>query len=142
MTSILDTGGSLTGGSFTGGAPTGGLAASTVPLQILRVVPQRRRENAVITLDGEIDISSAAQIRAAVSECLRRPSPESLLIDLSAVTFCDCAGIEALEWAHSRARTGRMNFSLSGVDARLRRIFTLAHAYGLLDASRLVRIAN
>ena len=55
--------------------------------------------SATVVLDGEIDISSAGQIRAAVAECLRWPSPKSLLIDLSAVTFCDCAGIEALEWA-------------------------------------------
>ena len=130
MTSILDTGGSLSGYS----------AASVPPILLAR--PRRDRTGAVITLDGEIDISSAGQIRAAVAECLRRPSPKSLLIDLSAVTFCDCAGIEALEWAYGKARTGRMHFSLSGVDKRLRRIFTLAHADGLLDACRPLRIAN
>ena len=130
MTSILDAGGSLTGTS------------ATAALPILRAITQRHRASVVIALDGEIDISSAAQLRAAVAECLRRPSPESLLIDLSAVTFCDCAGIEALEWAYGRARTGRMHFSLSGVDKRLRRIFGLAHAYGLLDACRPLRIAN
>jgi anti-anti-sigma factor len=130
MTSVLDTGGSLGGGPATSAPP------------ILLATPQRGRSGAVITLDGEIDISSVGQIRAAVAECLRRPSPKSLLIDLSAVTFCDCAGIEALEWAHGRARTGRMHFRLSGVDKRLRRIFTLARADGLLDACRPLRVAN
>ncbi len=131
MTSILDTGGSL-----------GSAAAAVAAPPILQAIAQRGRTGAVITLDGEIDISSAGQIRAAVAQCLRRPSPKSLRIDLSAVTFCDCAGIEALEWAHGKARTGRMYFSLSGVDRRLRRIFTLTHAYGLLDACRPLRIAN
>lgn len=131
MTSILDTGGSLSSGTSALSAPP-----------ILRAVPRRDRVGAVITLDGEIDISSAEQIRAAVAECLRRPAPKSLHIDLSAVTFCDCAGIEALEWAHGKARLRRTYFSLSGVDKRLRRIFTLAHADGLLDACRPLRIAN
>ena len=130
MTSILDTGGSLSGYS-----------ASSVP-PILLARPQRDRAGAVITLDGEIDISSAMQIRDAVTECLRMPAPRSLLIDLSAVTFCDCTGIETLEWAQGRAGVGRLRFRLSGVDKRLRRIFTLAHADGLLDACRPLRIAN
>lgn len=131
MTIILDAGGSLGSGTAAVPAPP-----------ILQATPQRDRAGAVITLDGEIDISSAGQIRAAVAECLRRPSPKSLHIDMSAVTFCDCAGIEALEWAHGKARTRRMHFSLGGVDKRLRRIFTLAHADGLLDACRPLRIAN
>lgn len=131
MTSLLDTGGSLGGG---------GPATCAPP--ILLATPQRSRGGAVIKLDGEIDISSVGQIRAAVAECLRGPPPKSLLIDLSAVTFCDCAGIEALEWAHGKARTGRMHFGLSGVDRRLRRIFSLARADGLLDACRPLRVAN
>jgi anti-anti-sigma factor len=131
MTSVLDADGSLS---------WGGPVASIPP--ILLATPQRDRGGAVITLDGEIDISSAGQIRDAVAECLRRPAPTSLLIDLSAVTFCDCAGIAALEWAHGKARTGRMHFTLRGVDKRLRRVFTLAHAYGLLEACRPLRVAN
>lgn len=106
---------------------------------ILRAVPRRGAEGAVITLDGEIDISSAAEIRAAVTECLRKPQPESLVIDLSAVTFCDCSGVEVLEWAQSRAETGRARFGLSGVDPRLRRIFRLAKAGELLNACRSSR---
>jgi anti-anti-sigma factor len=133
MTSVLDSDGFLTGSTSShGGSGT----------SILRAVSRRRRSDSVITLDGEIDISSAGQIRAVVAECLRTPPPKSLLIDLSAVTFCDCTGIEALEWAYRRASTGRTRFSLRGVDTRLRRIFTLANADGLLDACRPLRIVN
>jgi anti-anti-sigma factor len=127
MTSVLDADHSFMGSSAR---------------SILRAVPQRSSQGAVITLDGEIDISSAAQIRAAVFECLRRPPPETLVIDMSAVTFCDCSGIEALEWAQSRAETGHAHFTLSGVDPRLRRIFTLAQARELLDACHSARSGN
>jgi anti-anti-sigma factor len=135
MTSVLDTGGCLTGIP----APA---ASAPAAWPILRAVSRLDSSDAVITLDGEIDISSASQIRDAVTECLRMPSPRSLHIDLSAVTFCDCTGIEALEWAQGRARTGRLRFSLSGVDKRLRRVFSLAHADGLLAASRPLRVVN
>lgn len=139
MTSILDAGGSLTG---TPVPATSAVSTASSVSPILRAVARLDTSDAVITLDGEIDISSAMQIRDAVTECLRMPAPRSLLIDLSAVTFCDCTGIEALEWAQGRARTGRMRFVLSGVDRRLRRVFTLAHADGLLDAARPLRIVN
>ncbi len=127
MTSLLDADHSFTGAS----SPS-----------ILRAIPRRGPAGAVITLNGEIDISSAEQIRAAVAECLRKPPPESLTIDLSAVTFCDCSGIEVLEWARSRALTGRTHFGLSGVGTRLRRIFALAQARELLDACRSAHSAN
>ena len=126
MTSTLETGDSLS------------RAAASRARPILRAVPRRDHGDATITLDGEIDLSSAEQIRAAVTECLSTPAPESLLIDMSAVTFCDCAGIETLEWALGRARVGRMRFSLNGVDRRLRRVFALAQADGLLDACHRV----
>jgi anti-anti-sigma factor len=109
---------------------------------ILSAVPRRGRGEAVITLNGEIDIASAGQIRAAVTECLRKPPPKSLVIDLTAVTFCDCSGVEALEWAHGLARTGRMAFGLDGVDRRLRRVFSLARADGLLNACRSAHTTN
>lgn len=127
MTRLLDADRSFTG-------------AASPP--ILSAVSHRGRAEAVITLDGEIDIASAGQIRAAVNECLRKPPPKSLVIDLTAVTFCDCAGVEALEWAHGLARTGRMRFGLSGVDPRLRRLFSLARADDLLDACRSAHSTN
>lgn len=135
MTSVLDTGGSLMG--IPAPATTASAAAP-----ILTAVSRLNSSDAVITLDGEIDISSVSQIRDAVTECLRMPSPRSLLIDLSAVTFCDCTGIETLEWAQGRASVGRLRFRLSGVDKRLRRVFSLAHADGLLDASRPLHAVN
>src|SRR5437660_1783298 len=104
--------------------------ATTAP--ILRVVPVRGASGAVITLAGEIDLSSADQVRAAVADCLREPPPTSLTLDLSAVTFCDCAGVRALEWARHRVRAAQVTFTLAGADARLRRTFTLAQADHLL----------
>jgi len=104
-------------------------------LPILETVSVRGDTNAVITLIGEIDISSADQVRMAVGECLREPQPLSLQIDVSALTFCDCAGIRVLHWARNRALAEQIPiFRISGADARLRRVFALARADELLDA--------
>ena len=127
MTRLLDADRSFTG-------------ASAPP--ILIAVPHRGSGEAVITLNGEIDIASAGQIRAAVTECLRKPPPKSLVIDLTAVTFCDCSGVEALEWAYGLARIGQTTFGLCGVDRRLRRVFTLARADDLLSACRPAHTTN
>jgi anti-anti-sigma factor len=100
----------------------------------LHVSARRTGAEAVLALAGEIDIATTDRIRAAVAESLREPRPTSLTVDLSGVTFCDCCGIEALEWALGRALRSRTRFRLHGASTRLRRTFALAQAEELLDA--------
>lgn len=49
---------------------------------------------ALITLVGEIDLASAPLIRDALARCLR-DGVRTVAVDLSAVTFCDCTGVNA-----------------------------------------------
>ena len=103
----------------------------------LHVSARRTGDEVVLTLSGEIDIATTDQIRAAVADSLREPRPVSLTVELSGVTFCDCCGIEALEWAHGRALRAQARFRLTGASTRLRRTFALARAGELLDACSL-----
>jgi anti-anti-sigma factor len=103
----------------------------------LHASARRTGSDVVVTVSGEIDIATVDRIRSAVAESLREPLPASLTIDLSGVTFCDCCGIEALEWAHGRALRAQARFSLVGASTRLRRTFALARAGDLLDACSL-----
>lgn len=100
----------------------------------LHVSARRTGLDVVLTLAGEMDIATGDRIRAAVGESLREPRPRSLTVDLSGVTFCDCCGIEVLEWAHGRALRAQASFRLDGASTRLRRTFALARAGELLDA--------
>jgi len=57
----------------------------------------------VVEICGEIDISSASQLREELLRMLRRHGPR-LALDLGGVTFLDCAGINALLATRRRAR--------------------------------------
>lgn len=103
----------------------------------LHVSARRTGADVVLTLSGEIDIATTDRIRSVVAESLREPRPSSLTVDLTGVTFCDCCGIEALEWALGRALRSRTRFQLRGASTRLRRTFALARAGELLDACSL-----
>lgn len=103
----------------------------------LHVSARRTGADVVLTLAGEIDIATTDRIRTVVAQSLREPRPDSLTVDLSGVTFCDCCGIEALEWALDRALRAQTRFGLNGASTRLRRTFALARAGELLDVCSL-----
>lgn len=61
-------------------------------------------DEAVITVAGEIDTVSEAELREAVEGALRHdPAPTEITIDLSQVSFLDSAGIRGLLVSHSAA---------------------------------------
>lgn len=66
-----------------------------------------------ITLVGELDIDTAAQLREAVNDCLA-DHPAVLHLDLAGVAFCDCAGLSALLWTRRRAAEVRTRLCCQG----------------------------
>ena len=60
---------------------------------------------------GEIDLASAPQLTLSISAALEANGAECLVVDLTDVTFLDCAGIAALvrgtQLAHKHGRAYR-----------------------------------
>ena len=54
----------------------------------MSIAVQRATDEAVLTLVGEIDMLTAAQLSSAVNEVLSDP-PARIVLDLAGVTFCD-----------------------------------------------------
>ncbi|MGW3291289.1 STAS domain-containing protein [Streptomyces sp. NPDC001002] len=69
-----------------------------MPFPQLTVHRHDRRKRALITLAGEIDLTSAPLVRTALAQC-RREGVHTLDIDLTAVTFCDCSGLNVFLYA-------------------------------------------
>ncbi|WP_406170357.1 STAS domain-containing protein [Streptomyces sp. NBC_00996] len=65
-----------------------------MPLPQLTVYRHDRRKRALITLAGEIDLESAPLVRASLERCLR-DGIRTIDVDLTAVGFCDCSGLNA-----------------------------------------------
>jgi anti-sigma B factor antagonist len=77
----------------------------------------------VVTLRGELDIASAADLRTVLSEVVAR-NPH-VIADLSDLTFIDCAGLGVLVRARTRAREAGGNLVLAGSQGKVWRVLTL-----------------
>ncbi|GAA3988376.1 MULTISPECIES: STAS domain-containing protein [Streptomyces] len=69
-----------------------------MPLPQLTVCRHVRRNRALITLAGEIDLESAPLVRTALARCLS-DGIRTIDVDLTSVTFCDCSGLNAFLYA-------------------------------------------
>ncbi|MFD9255780.1 STAS domain-containing protein [Streptomyces bottropensis] len=82
--------------------PDGLLNRGVMPLSQLTVCRHVRRNRALITLAGEIDLESASLVRTALARCLS-DGIRTVDVDLTSVTFCDCSGLNA--FLHAAQRT-------------------------------------
>ncbi|MFD4560127.1 STAS domain-containing protein [Streptomyces sp. NPDC058469] len=69
-----------------------------MPLPRLTIYRHDRRNRALITLVGEIDLESTPRVRAALARCLS-DDIRTIDIDLTTVTFCDCSGLNTFLYA-------------------------------------------
>src|SRR3712207_158744 len=96
----------------------------------------------VVQVSGEMDYQTVSFFRGRIGEEIAR-SQGRVVLDLSAVSFCDSAGLSVLLWAWRRAEGAgsvlvlacvppnlRRMLSMTGVDGVLRVYDTLAEAEG------------
>jgi anti-anti-sigma factor len=102
------------------------------PIEMRTTVTGRE---ALVAVVGELDIDTAPELRLELSRCLRW-RPAGLTVDLGAVEFCDCAGLNALLWAR-RATTESGGFlQLRSVGPHLVKLLVVT------DAAPLFRISG
>lgn len=89
----------------------------------------------VVILRGELDIANAADLGTVLSEAVAR-NPH-VIVDLSDLTFIDCASLGVLVWARTRAREAGGDLVLAGARGRVRRVLVLPFLAGVfpVDAS-------
>jgi anti-sigma B factor antagonist len=83
---------------------------------------------AVLALPAEIDVTNADEVREVLRAAVSR-APGVLIIDMSATTFCDSAGVQAIIDAYNQV-AARNKDAATGTQLRLvasavRRIITL-----------------
>ncbi|WP_432171151.1 STAS domain-containing protein [Streptomyces sp. 1222.5] len=84
----------------------------------------RDGDTVLLGVVGELDLFTGPALVTVVTDCLRQ-RPTCLVMDVSAVSFCDAAGLTALEAARSSAVRAGTRFALSGVQPTLLRILTV-----------------
>jgi anti-sigma B factor antagonist len=95
---------------------------------MLRICPDG--SGAIVRIEGEIDVCVADQLQELLLQIVRADGPR-LLLDLSAVSFMDCAGLRSLVLTRRRAELRGWSMHLIAVSAAIRRIMTLT---GMEDA--------
>lgn len=85
---------------------------------------------AVVRIEGEIDVCVADQLQELLLRIMRAHGPR-LLLDLSAVSFMDCAGLRALVLTARRAELCGWSMHLIATSAMTRKITALT---GMEDA--------
>jgi len=101
------------------------------PQDLLQTHIVASTETALLKLAGELDMATAPLVDQAVADCLAG-GIRRLNIDRATVTFCDAAGLRALERANRASSAHCTVFRLAGMHRRLRRTFALHRAGSLI----------
>jgi anti-sigma B factor antagonist len=80
--------------------------------------------SAEVRIEGEIDVCVADQLHELLLRIAQVHGPR-LLLDLSAVSFMDCAGLRALVLTLRHAEQRGWSVHLTAASARVRKIITL-----------------
>ena len=90
----------------------------------LAIITELDGQRSVLRLQGELDVSNRERLRRAISSALER-HPPSLVMDLSGLSFTDCAGVSVLVWAHKRLAGQGRGLVITGTRPVVRRLLHL-----------------
>jgi anti-anti-sigma factor len=95
----------------------------------LRVCPGG--SGALVRIEGEIDVCVADRLQELLLQIMRMHGPR-LLLDLSAVSFIDCAGLRAVTLPLRHAELHGWPMHLVAASAIARKVITLTGMEGVL----------
>lgn len=110
------------------------VTGAAAPEPLLRVIATCLGVDTVLALVGEMDTSNTDTVREAVVHCLAR-KPDTLLVDLSGLTFCGADGIHCLHWALRQAESDSVEFRIVAPASWLCRVLNASQANDLLAAT-------
>ncbi|UUU34097.1 STAS domain-containing protein [Streptomyces sp. CA-210063] len=100
---------------------------------ILNVYRHDTDNRALVTLTGEIDLNSAPLVHASLERCLH-DGIRTIDVDVTAVTFCDCSGLNAFLYALLRTAAAGGSLQLHHPSPALKRLVALTGSNSLFLA--------
>ena len=88
----------------------------------LRVSSRSQGDHVVLALAGEIDLYTAPKLQTELTSALGASKSAHIVVDMSAVEFCDSTGMNVLLAAHRKAREQGGDLELAGPRATVRKI--------------------
>ncbi len=90
------------------------------------------RERAILTITGDLDRSTAERLKAT-ARTVWKTEPAGLVLDLSAVPFCDSTGLSALVYVLRGCQASDIGLALVGMEPRVERILSLTRLLAAFD---------
>lgn len=87
-------------------------------------VTEHYGQRSLMRLEGELDVCGTDHLRQAMADVLHR-APKTLVADLSALGFTDCAGLAVLAWAHESLAGHGGELIITGCQPRVSRLLSL-----------------
>jgi anti-anti-sigma factor len=97
----------------------------------LSISVQQAPGEAVVTLAGEIDMSTVQRLSQVVGDLLN-PAPPRVVLDLAGVTFCDSQGLGTLVVLSRKATMAQSCLILTNVGGFLQRVLDITGLRGAL----------
>jgi anti-anti-sigma factor len=91
----------------------------------LSISVQRTPAEAVVSLAGEIDLSTVARLTSTVGEVLATEPPPRVVLDMTGVTFCDSQGLGTLVVLSRKASMSQSCLVLTNVADFLLRVLDI-----------------
>lgn len=99
-----------------------------------------RRDCVVLELSGEVDAASVLELRYELAAAVDAPGAR-VVVDLTDVTFMDCAGVGELVRALRRTGWARGSIRLANPTSSVRRVLDLTHVGSVLPVHDTVEDA-
>ena len=91
----------------------------------MNIAPERERtEIAVLTPDGDLDLSNVGAVERELSRSEAR-RPAGIVLDLRDVSFLDSSGLRLIVGAHARAQRDGRRFVVAVASDAVRRVFRI-----------------
>jgi anti-anti-sigma factor len=97
----------------------------------LAIVLKEHRATTTIVLVGEWDLAQQRATRETIHAALDR-SPESVVLDLSRVSFIDSSGLHVLVELHKRAESEHVRLAIVPGPQPVQRLFEICGLLGVL----------
>jgi anti-anti-sigma factor len=98
----------------------------------LSVSVHQSPHEALVSLTGEIDMSTVGRLSAVVGDLLLNPAPPRVVLDLAGVTFCDSQGLGTLVVLSRKAALAQSVLVLINVGDFLMRVLDITGLRGAL----------
>lgn len=94
---------------------------------------EKQDEILIATLIGELDHSSAEEVRIKIDDRIDRDEISKVILNFSKVTFMDSSGIGAVVGRYKKIKNKGGQFCIAETSKNVDKIFELAGLYKLID---------